>query len=186
MGLSSWNKEISRLYNWWEIVRQGSCLNLDWTTDVWWYYLPLGSNVCCLASPSTPSETLKKGNASFILKMFGWSNDCIQGLINIPVLTVSPNNWNLDFSPLKTPAVTGPLCRPNRIFKSPKLVDVMVNVVSHRKCPDKVSNIFFCRQKRTCIRSQFTFQNLRQIVHLVFALISKFCHNYCMVFLWIW
>ena len=39
---------------------------------------------------------------------------------------------------------------------------------------------------RTCIRSQFTFQNLCQIVHLVFALISKFCHYYCMVFLWIW
>mmetsp|Transcript_4098 Transcript_4098/g.11664 ORF Transcript_4098/g.11664 Transcript_4098/m.11664 type:complete len:216 (-) Transcript_4098:1443-2090(-) len=34
------------------------------------------------------------------------------------VLTVSPKSWNLDLSPRKTPAVTGPLCRPNRIFSS--------------------------------------------------------------------
>mmetsp|Transcript_30735 Transcript_30735/g.73203 ORF Transcript_30735/g.73203 Transcript_30735/m.73203 type:complete len:241 (-) Transcript_30735:1204-1926(-) len=30
-------------------------------------------------------------------------------------LMVSPNSWNRDFSPLSTPAVTGPLCRPNLI-----------------------------------------------------------------------
>lgn len=28
------------------------------------------------------------------------------------------HNWNRVFSPLKTPAVTGPLCRPNLIVRS--------------------------------------------------------------------
>ena len=32
--------------------------------------------------------------------------------IRLARLTVSPNSWNRDFSPRRTPAVTGPLCRP--------------------------------------------------------------------------
>ena len=39
--------------------------------------------------------------------------------IRLAVLTVSPNNWNLLFSPRSTPAVTGPLCRPTRNAKFP-------------------------------------------------------------------
>ena len=36
----------------------------------------------------------------------------------LPVLTVSPNNWNLAFCPRNTPAVTGPLCNPIRTVNS--------------------------------------------------------------------
>jgi hypothetical protein len=32
---------------------------------------------------------------------------------------VSPNSWNLDRSPRKTPAVTGPECSPIRMVRSP-------------------------------------------------------------------
>ena len=34
------------------------------------------------------------------------------------VLTVSPKSWNRDLSPRRTPAVTGPECKPIRIRKS--------------------------------------------------------------------
>ena len=35
------------------------------------------------------------------------------------VFTVSPKSWNLAFSPRRTPAVTGPECKPTRARNSP-------------------------------------------------------------------
>jgi hypothetical protein len=38
--------------------------------------------------------------------------------IRAAVFMVSPNNWKRTFSARKTPAVTGPLCNPNRMARS--------------------------------------------------------------------
>jgi hypothetical protein len=39
--------------------------------------------------------------------------------IRLAVFTVSPNSWNRAFSPRRTPAVIGPLCKPHRPLRSP-------------------------------------------------------------------
>ena len=92
----------------------------------------------------------------------------------------SPNNWNLAFSPRKTPAVVGPEFNPIRSDK----FDVPCRVLSCNSMDlvadtEKMENM---NDEISAYRTEAFLQFMRQFIHFYSYCIGKLGHDHGMVF----